>query len=117
MTKLPERLKKVRENLKDKDSKWTQKYVANKVGIARVTYTAYENGTKTPPPDMINKLADLFEVSTDYLLGRSEDAAVEDDEEFEAFIKDLRRWHKEGPKDKEEDFQRLKRIFEAYKND
>lgn len=72
MTGLPERLKWYRENLKDHDSKWTQKYVADKIGVARVTYTAYENGTKTPPPDIISKLADLFDASTDYLLGRTD---------------------------------------------
>lgn len=66
------RLKYQREQLKKSNKKWTQKYVADKINVARVTYTAYENGTKAPPMETINKIADLFNVSTDYLLGRSE---------------------------------------------
>src|SRR5690606_37326409 len=51
-----DRIKRLRENLKETDKKWTQGYVADKIGIARVTYTADENGTKTPPPDMVKKI-------------------------------------------------------------
>ncbi|MGD9678705.1 MAG: helix-turn-helix domain-containing protein [Vulcanibacillus sp.] len=32
----------------------------------------YELGERFPPYDIINKLADYFNVSTDYLLGRSD---------------------------------------------
>lgn len=70
--KFSDRLKNYRESLKEKDKKWTQQYVADKIGVARVTYTAYENGTKMPPFDTINKIAELFNVSTDYLMGREE---------------------------------------------
>lgn len=72
MDKFHLRLKECREKRKDSDSKWTQRYVAEKIGVARVTYTGYENGTKQPPLDTINKIADFFEVTTDYLLGRSD---------------------------------------------
>lgn len=74
------RLKSYREKLKQKDSKWTQKYVADKIGVARVTYTAYENGTKMPPFDTINNIAELFEVSTDYLMGRTDNPVGKDEE-------------------------------------
>ncbi|MDU0329266.1 helix-turn-helix transcriptional regulator [Paenibacillus sp. 3LSP] len=65
------RLKAEREALKRKDPKWTQEYVADLLGIARPTYTAYENGTKQPPMETLNRLADIFDVDTDYLHGRS----------------------------------------------
>lgn len=74
------RLKSYREKLKQKDSKWTQKYVADKIGVARVTYTAYENGTKMPPFDTINNIAELFEVSTDYLMGRTDNPVGKSEE-------------------------------------
>ncbi len=61
MTSFAERLKHLRELKKESNKKWTQKYAADKIGVARETYTGYERGTKTPP---------IFEVSTDYLLGR-----------------------------------------------
>lgn len=65
------RLKDCREKKKSENSRWTQKYVAEKIGMARTTYTAYENGTKMPPPDTINNIAILLDVSNDYLMGRT----------------------------------------------
>ncbi|MFB6471251.1 helix-turn-helix domain-containing protein [Paenibacillus glucanolyticus] len=65
------RLKAEREHSKRKDPKWTQEYIADLIGVARPTYTAYENGTKLPPMDTLNKIADIFDVDTDYLLGRT----------------------------------------------
>lgn len=65
------RLKKCREQKKRENGSWTQQYVAEKIGMARTTYTAYENGTKMPPPDTINNIAILLDVSNDYLMGRT----------------------------------------------
>jgi DNA-binding XRE family transcriptional regulator len=67
------RLKAEREKRKAIDPKWTQGYVADLIGVARPTYTAYENGTKQPPMETVSKLADLFNVSTDYLHGKTND--------------------------------------------
>lgn len=67
------RLKGERELKKKLNSQWTQGYVAKLVGVARTTYTAYENGTKEPPRDTINRIADIFNVSIDYLEGRTDD--------------------------------------------
>jgi HTH-type transcriptional regulator, competence development regulator len=69
---LGKRIKAEREKRKTKDPKWTQGYVSDLLGTARTTYTAYENGTKQPPVEIINKIADLFDVSTDYLHGRTD---------------------------------------------
>ncbi|OAB34164.1 helix-turn-helix domain-containing protein [Paenibacillus glacialis] len=87
------RLKAERENLKRRDSKWTQEYIADLIGVARSTYTAYENGTKLPPMDTLNKIADQFEVSADFLMGRTgnprpqvDGIDAEEQAEFEAFI-------------------------------
>ncbi|MGO4540343.1 helix-turn-helix domain-containing protein [Paenibacillus sp. 2TAB19] len=66
------RLKAERERKKNTDPKWTQEYVGNLVGVARPTYTSYENGTKEPPRETINKIADTFNVSIDYLEGRTD---------------------------------------------
>lgn len=78
MNILGKRLKNLREEKKRFDSKYTQGYVANIIGVARVTYTAYENGTKQPPLETVNKLADLFGVTTDYLQGRTESRHLPD---------------------------------------
>ncbi|WP_010529436.1 helix-turn-helix domain-containing protein [Lentibacillus jeotgali] len=88
MSLLSERLKTYREELKKNNKKWTQQYVAEKIGVARVTYTAYERGTKTPPLDIINQIADLFDIDTDYLHGRTNDPSKGVDEELKELLND-----------------------------
>lgn len=113
-----DRIKRLRENLKETDKKWTQGYVADKIGIARVTYTAYENGTKTPPPDMIKKLANLYGVSTDYLLGNDEEVDLLSDEEIDEEIKkiteELNVWYKDEPENKREKLKMLRKIIKTF---
>lgn len=53
-------------------SKKTQQEVANILCINRVTYTQYESNKRSPQPDMLKRIADLFNVTTDELLGRGE---------------------------------------------
>lgn len=79
MDSFSKRLKTCREKLKAENSIWTQGYVAKKLNVARTTYTAYENGTKTPPLDTVNRIANLFNVSSDFLLGRTENPYQLDD--------------------------------------
>jgi len=64
---LKERLKQLRKDLKLK-----QGDIADKLNIALTTYANYEQGTRNPDWNMIVKLADIFNVSTDYLLGRTD---------------------------------------------
>lgn len=63
----PEKIKELR-----KSKKFTQKDVAEKIGITRPAYTAYEIGKRQPDFETLQKIADLYEVSIDYLLGREE---------------------------------------------
>ena len=44
--------------------------IAKILNIGRVAYTLYETGKNIPTTDNILKLANLYNVSTDYLLGR-----------------------------------------------
>ena len=48
----------------------TQEEVAQKLGLTRAAYTHYEKGTRECPFDTLRKLASIFNVSVDYLLGR-----------------------------------------------
>lgn len=86
MNDFARRLKDCREKMKSENPEWTQKYVAEKIGMARTTYTAYENGTKMPPPDTINNIAILLDVSNDYLMGRTDSPLVYKEQSLEHFI-------------------------------
>jgi len=56
----------------------TQQALADFLGIRQSAVLKYESGRVVPPPDKLAKLAELFGVTTDYLLGRSDRAAVPD---------------------------------------
>lgn len=47
----------------------SQKEVAEKVGVAKSTYSLYESGNREPNVNTIKKIADTLEVSADLLLG------------------------------------------------
>ncbi len=66
MEKLCQRLKELRtENgLKQND-------VAVVLKVSRVVYNRYENNQRELPLDLLVQLADFYKVSTDYLLGRT----------------------------------------------
>jgi transcriptional regulator with XRE-family HTH domain len=51
--------------------RYTQKYVADKVGVRNNSLSMYENDQFEPSVDVLKKLADLYEVTVDYLIGRS----------------------------------------------
>lgn len=52
---------------------FTQETVAAKLGIKRETYSHYENNKREPSVRLLLQLADLFQVSIDYLCGRTTD--------------------------------------------
>lgn len=51
----------------------TQKEVAIAIGISERGYQQYEYGERKPNYDYLIALADYFDVSLDYLVGRSDD--------------------------------------------
>ncbi|WP_326200859.1 helix-turn-helix domain-containing protein [Dysosmobacter sp.] len=55
------------------DNDWKQEYVAEKIGITQTTYSKYELGKVNIPLDMMIRLADLYHVSVDYLVGRTDE--------------------------------------------
>ena len=51
----------------------TKKQVSIFLNMSPEGYGYYENGTRSPSPETILKLADYFDVTTDYLLGRTDE--------------------------------------------
>lgn len=62
------RLKELR-----KEKKIKQREMAEFMGVGLRTYQYYESATHYPEIPGLIKLADFFKVSTDYLLGRTEE--------------------------------------------
>ena len=60
------RLKELRESRKELQSE-----VAERIGVSRQAYGLYETGKRQPDLETLNKMADYFEVTVDYLLGRN----------------------------------------------
>jgi transcriptional regulator with XRE-family HTH domain len=67
MEELPKRLKELRIQYG-----YTQKYISERLGIVYQSYQAYEWGISLPTLENFIKLADLYDVSLDYLIGRKE---------------------------------------------
>lgn len=65
MSVFSERLK-----IERKKAGLTQEEVAEKLGITRPAYTQYETDKTQPNLETAAKLADLYKVSLDYLVGR-----------------------------------------------
>lgn len=63
---LGDRLKKLRGDGR------TQEDVAKAVGVSRAAYSHFENNRNEPDNDTLKKLAQYYDVSIDYLLGKSD---------------------------------------------
>ena len=62
--------KRIRDLREDHDIK--QKDVAEYLQCTQVCYSHYENGKRDIPTDVLIKLANYYNVSIDYLLGRTD---------------------------------------------
>lgn len=62
------RLKEIR---KDRDI--TQSDVASYLGMKQQQYSEYEIGKRLIPIETLNKLADFYQTSVDYLIGRTDE--------------------------------------------
>lgn len=68
MILLPERLQTLR-----KSRKLTQQYMADFLEVQLRTYQYYEGGGRRPDLETLVTLADFFDVTLDYLVGRSDE--------------------------------------------
>ena len=59
-----------------KENGLTKKEVYEKLGVSNTTYWEYEKGTQKPTYDKLIILADLYNVSLDYLVGRTHNPEI-----------------------------------------
>lgn len=69
------------------EKNFTQKQVADRVGVAVSAISSYESGMRYPSYEVLIRYARMFHVSSDYLLGisskRTLDVSALDDHEIE----------------------------------
>lgn len=65
-----------------KKKKLTQTEVAAKLGIDDTTISKYENDKSEPDNETLTKLANLYDVSVDWLHGREDKSMNEDDKKI-----------------------------------
>lgn len=73
---------------------YTQVSLAETLGVSKGTVAMWETGKRTPDFETLIRLSDLFDVRTDYILGKSNDASsakLSDDD-----IEQLGRWELES---------------------
>ena len=66
-------IRRIRDLRDDHDK--TQQEIADILNMHRSVYRRYESGELEAPAWVVVKLADYYGVSTDYLLGRTDDPA------------------------------------------
>lgn len=81
----------------------TQAGLAQALDVAQTTVSSWERGEKSPDPDTLIRLANFYNVSVDYLLGREnekEPAAIFEDERQAELNAIFERMPDEASKDK-----------------
>lgn len=110
-----ERLKELR-----KQAHLTQVELAKRLGIGQSSYADWERGKKNPTQENLIKIANLFDVPVDYLVGNSEEKSDELDN-----IELLFRMNSKGLTEEEkvvfkreliEFMEERKKVFEDNKN-
>lgn len=109
-----------------KEQQLTMKDFGAKFNLAESTISGYENGTRKPDLDTVDKLATFFDVSTDYLIGRTDYPKLlklpagkdvhEQQTAFEEFIKNTEhgiffRDYLSAPKERREEARQIFRIL------
>lgn len=120
-TKLSKRLRFIRDQ-----RGLSQKFVAEKIGVRNNTLSGYESGRREPDAATLEKLADLYQVSVDYLLGRTDKQKYDESNEYDPVAElkqylidnnmteygfgfyDVEQWKKLGP----EEIEEVKRHFD-----
>ena len=122
----PEILVKLRH-----EHKMTQQELADKIGVSRGTIGMYEIGKRDPDTETLIKIANVFNVTTDQLLGRTDTPSpvdkitdsVSDDPELAKFWdelkerEDLQLLFKQTREMSPEDVKKIIRIIKAIEDE
>ncbi|GGF17179.1 hypothetical protein GCM10010954_14800 [Halobacillus andaensis] len=109
MKSLGERLKKARQA-----KGWSQTYVCDQLKISNSRLSGYERNYREPDTKMLTTLASLYHVSTDWLMGVTDQPAQHQPNQSKPHIQDpeLQRWYEELPQTNIEDLRKLKKVWD-----
>ncbi|QDA74593.1 XRE family transcriptional regulator [Listeria seeligeri] len=107
---ISERIKTAR-----KVRKLTQEDLAKRVNTSKATISNYENKYSSPSAEMIILLANALDVTTDYLLGKSDSMYPEQIKKL-VENKELNAWLYDLIENKPEDIERLKELMDLMNN-
>jgi transcriptional regulator with XRE-family HTH domain len=68
---------------------WTQEHLASSLGISRAALSHYEKNRREPDSETLTKVADLFKVTIDYLVGRTDNPHMVLDSDVGQFVDKL----------------------------
>jgi transcriptional regulator with XRE-family HTH domain len=88
----------------------SQKSVAEMLGLHRPSVSEMEAGNRRVSADELRQLADLYDVSVDWLLGKSQSAVTTDDPKLQLAARELRKL-------KPSDLDRLLKLLAAMRSD
>ncbi|MCM3629405.1 helix-turn-helix domain-containing protein [Paenibacillus glycanilyticus] len=71
------------------ERKWTQEQTSAKLGISRAALSHYEKNRREPDTETLAKFADLYQVSIDYLVGRTQNTQAALSEDIRTFVDHL----------------------------
>lgn len=84
MNTMGSRLKALR-----KKYNYTGEEVGNMLKVSKVAIYNWEKDIRSPSPDVIEKLANIYEVSTDYLITGKESSSIKDNYYYDAEVAEL----------------------------
>ena len=67
-----ERIKELRNN-----HTWTQQELGDRLGVSKQSVSNWENGNIMPSIDVLVRMSDLFQTTTDYILNRENDLTLD----------------------------------------
>ena len=67
-----DRIKELRNN-----HTWTQQELGDRLGVSKQSVSNWENGNIMPSIDVLVRMSDLFQTSTDYILNRENDLTLD----------------------------------------
>jgi transcriptional regulator with XRE-family HTH domain len=80
------RLKRLRQS-----HSWTQEELGKRINVTKVSISGYESGNRMPDIETLQRIADVFDVPIDYILGRTD--VLPDEQELAA--RELPGWQSE----------------------